>query len=104
MDPARVRLAMNVARRLVEAVSAGRGGFYIVERISQTDDEYRISVGGPTLGNVGPGNTLDLVAEEYPFPTIDVELERLRNEWMRLGGTAEEFNAWAPGDDYDSKT
>jgi hypothetical protein len=67
--------------------------------------------GGPVAGHA-TGN-LDA---EYPFPTIDVELDRLRARWERAGGgrledrihgdptERQQFEAWAAGDDYNEKT
>lgn len=94
---ARHDIRLNLEHRLVGLHIPDRGATYHLEAIDETDDEYRIHVGRPF--GIGHGDPA-----EYPFPTIDVELNRLRNEWMRLGGTAEEFNAWGAGDDYDSKT
>jgi hypothetical protein len=90
-----------------------RGGTYGLECIEETPDELRLYVaaGGPSSSHA-----LGNLEASYPFPTIDVELDRLRARWERAGGaryedrmqgdpgTRQKFEAWAAGDDFDEKT
>jgi len=104
---------INEAEKLVSVHMPQRGGTYSLERIEESDDELRVYVasGGPIVASA-----LGELETGYPFPTIDVELDRLRARWERAGGaryedrmhgdpgTRQQFEAWAAGDDYNTKT
>jgi hypothetical protein len=90
------------------------GGVYELEGVEETDDETRVHVapGGPIVGSA-MGTT---IPTEYPFPTIDIELQRLRARWENAGGPRlddpdgelralrQRFEASAQGDDFDRRT
>ena len=93
----------------------GGGGFYGLERIDDTGpDELRVFVapGGPSPREAVAGRN----DEGYPFPTMKVELDRLRARWERAVGPklsdlddpkAQErqaFEASAPGDSFATRT
>ena len=82
--------------------------------LDENTDAFRIyaAPGGPSSGHA----VADM-STEYPFPTIDVELERLRARWEAAGGprgddsanregqlARQRFEASAPGDSWDSRT
>jgi hypothetical protein len=92
------------------------GGIYHLERIEDAGDELRVYVapGGPVMGSA-----LHDLPMEYPFPTIDAELQRLRARLEQAAGSAweedrmrgasgpsvrQQFDAWAAGESYDEKT
>jgi hypothetical protein len=90
------------------------GGIYHLERVAEVGDELRVYVGG----QIG-GSALHDLPMEYPFPTIDVELQRLRVRLEQAAGSAweedrtcgapgpsvrQQFEAWAAGENYDQKT
>jgi hypothetical protein len=99
--PEQHSIRVNEVDRLVDVSMPQRGGTYALDRVEETSDEYRVFVasGGPFSGHaVG-----DLPAE-YPFPTIDEEIERLRISWINAGLSETDFNAWAQGASWDSHT
>jgi hypothetical protein len=92
------------------------GGIYELQRVEPVEDELRVYVrpGGPIMGSA-----LKDLPMEYPFPTIDVEIDRLRARIQAAAGPAWEedrmrgapgpsirqrFDAWARGEGYDEKT
>jgi hypothetical protein len=93
----------------------GGGGFYGLERIDDADpDELRLFVapGGPSFTHAVTGQS----EEGYPFPTMKVELDRLRARWERAVGQKlsdlddakarerQAFEASAPGDSFAIRT
>jgi hypothetical protein len=104
---------VNTKDGLVSIRMPQRGGTYSLEQIEETEDELRVHVarGEPivssALGNLETG---------YPFPTIDVEIDRLRARWDAAGGaryedrihgdpgTRQKFEAWGQGEGYDEHT
>jgi hypothetical protein len=99
--PEQHTIRINEPDRLVDLSMPQRGGTYSLERVEETDDEYRVYVapGGPFSGHaIG-----DLPAE-YPFPTIDEEIDRLRIAWLNAGLRETDFNAWGQGASWDSHT
>lgn len=99
--PEQHTIHLNLTDNLVEISMPQRGGTYVLERSEETEDEFRVYVGpgGPLIGHaIG-----DLPAE-YPFPAIDEELERLRHAWIAAGLRETDFNAWAQGAGWDSRT
>jgi hypothetical protein len=107
--PDQHRVLLDREAQMVVLAIPDRGAFYKFEGIEETGEEYRIKVGEQTFGSWGAAS-LDFVEEAYPFPTIDVELMRLRADWDNLGGDPQEFEAWQQRDElggdetYDSKT
>lgn len=58
----------------------GRGASYHVVSTDETDEEYRVHVGDMALGR-----------DEYPFPTFEQEMQRLRRELADAGEHADEI-------------
>jgi hypothetical protein len=76
-----------------------RGSTHYLERIEETPVEYRIYVGGWFSGHA-----LGDLEAKYPFPSIDVELARLKADYLERGGKETDFNAWGQGASWDSHT
>jgi len=101
--------------RSVSLSTPDRGGTYELERVDDSDpDELRIYV---APGAPSSGHALRDLPQEYPFPAINVELDRLRARWEAAGGPRgndpgdrdaqlkwQAFEASAPGDSFDSRT
>jgi hypothetical protein len=99
----------------IQLSTPDRGGTYTLERVDDSDpDELRIFVapGGPSSGH-----SLRELPKEYPFPTINIELHRLRARWEAAGGSRgddpgdrngqlerQRLEASALGDSWDSRT
>src|SRR5262249_34529248 len=78
-------IRLNINGGQVSLGTGGSGGTYDVERVDDSDaNEYRVFMapGGASATRSLPGQ----FAEGYPFPTIDVELDRLRGRWEDAGG------------------
>lgn len=111
--PQQHTVRVNSKEGLVSVHMPQRGGTYSLERIEETGDEMRVYVapGGPIVSSA-----LGDLETGYPFPTIDVELDRLRTRWERAGGaryedrihgdpgTRQKFESWAQGEGYDEHT
>lgn len=99
--PSQHTILVNEGDRLVAVSMPQRGGTYTLERVEETGEEYRVhlAAGGPHSGHV-----LGDLPAEYPFPTIDEEIERLRLAWINAGLRETDFNAWAQGASRNSHT
>lgn len=92
---------INEVDRLVELATPGRGATYHLERVEETEAEYRVYVGGP----YGISHGMSLTGPtEYPFPTISEELDRLRAAWRGADLRETDFNSWAQGASHSSHT
>lgn len=94
-------IRVNGVDRLIDVSMPQRGGTYTLERVEETDEEYRVHV---AAGGPHSGHALGDLPAEYPFPTINEELERLRLAWLAAGLRETDFNAWAQGASWDSQT
>ena len=99
--PAQHTIRLNQEGELVAVSMPQRGGTYPLERVEETEDEFQVYVGP---GGPSSGHALGDLPTEYPFPTIDEEIERLRLAWIGAGLRETDFNAWAQGASWDSHT
>lgn len=75
------------------------GGTYVLEKVEETDDELRVHVGAELArSSTGVGEVMQPI-RPYAFPTLDVEIERLKADWLDAGGDESEFRAWAKSGD-----
>jgi hypothetical protein len=97
--PAQHSVRLSSDGKFVSLDMPQRGSTHFLERIEETDDEYRIYVGGFVMGHaVGDLET------RYPFPQRDEELHRLGEDIVKAGGDRSEVTAWAQGASNDSQT
>lgn len=99
--PAQHTVQLNEIDGLVEVSMPQCGGAYTLERVEETDEEYRVHV---AAGGPHSGHALGDLPVEYPFPAIEEEIERLRRAWISAGLRETDFDAWAQGASWDSHT
>jgi hypothetical protein len=97
--PEQHQIQLSADKRQVSLTVPDRGARYHVDHIDDAGDEFRVHV-GPKLG----GHALGDGEPEYPFPLIQHELDRLKREYLELGGDWQRAEAWAPGASYDDHT
>lgn len=99
--PDQHRALLNRDGSTVSVSTPDRGGIYYVDRVDETEDEFRIHV-----GDQYSGHGLSNLPTRYPFPSIDDELSRLTSDYnaRRAAATPDAPVGWAQGASYDSHT